>query len=218
MVAAGSGTRMKAALPKQFLQLGGKSVLAHSIDAFLRAVPRARILLLVADDHRQKAEAIAASSADPGRIKLVAGGHNRYTSVANGVAELTDPQAIVFVHDGVRCLVTQNLIRLCEKEALEKGSAIPCIPVQDSLRENTGDGLRAVDRSRFSMIQTPQTFRAAWLVEAFRQPFEDSFTDEATVVEKAGFALHFVPGDEENIKLTRPVDLLLAEAILSGRS
>lgn len=217
MVAAGSGTRMGSALPKQFLPLLGKPVLAHSIAVFQQALPEALLLLPVNDEFRDLAAGIAAAAAIPEKIRIISGGHNRYSSVAAGVAEIKDAEAIVFVHDGVRCLVTEDLILRCEQAAIEKDSAIPFMPVHDSLRRRSGNSFTAVDRSDYGTVQTPQTFRAGLLQQAFRQPFDSSFTDEATVVEKAGFPVNFIPGEDANIKLTRPVDLLLAESILAGR-
>ena len=217
IVAAGSGIRMESPTPKQFLLLQNKPVLWHSIAAFQNAFEDIDILLMVSPEYFSAAEQIVISSGYPGKIKLIAGGKTRFESVRNGLANITEKEAIVFVHDGVRCLLSEKLIKNCFAEAEKSGSAVPVIAVQDSLRMRTPGGFEVVDRNKIRIVQTPQTFRASILLKAFEQDYDERFTDESTVIEKSGEAVHFVPGEDYNIKITRPIDLLVAEAILSRK-
>lgn len=217
IVAAGSGIRMESPTPKQFLLLQNKPVLWHSIAAFQNAFEDIDILLVVSPEYFSAAEQIVISSGYPGKIKLIAGGKTRFESVRNGLANITEKEAIVFVHDGVRCLLSEKLIKNCFAEAEKSGSAVPVIAVQDSLRMRTPGGFEVVDRNKIRIVQTPQTFRAGILLKAFEQDYDERFTDESTVIEKSGETVHFVPGEDYNIKITRPIDLLVAEAILSRK-
>jgi 2-C-methyl-D-erythritol 4-phosphate cytidylyltransferase len=149
----------------------------------------------------------------PGII-LVKGGETRFHSVKNGLDQVPE-YSVVFVHDGVRPLVSVALIRACYEAALESGSAIPAIDMKDSVRElYKEEENRAVDRERFKIIQTPQTFLSELILPAFALPYDPLFTDEATVVEKQGHIIRLVPGEEANIKITRPLDLVIASALL----
>jgi 2-C-methyl-D-erythritol 4-phosphate cytidylyltransferase len=149
-------------------------------------------------------------------FRFVVGGEQRFHSVQRGLAAVEGP-GIVYVHDAVRCLVTPSLIRRCATHAMERGSAIPAVAVRDSMRM-MGEGVAlSVDRERLRAIQTPQTFRADWIREAYTQPYEPAFTDEATVAERKGFKIELVEGEETNIKVTFPLDLVVAEQILSSR-
>ncbi len=152
----------------------------------------------------------------PERIITALGGQTRFHSVKNGL-KLVEENSIVFVHDGVRCLVSPDLIRRCYEAALENGNVIPAIPVNDSIRMQIGDISSMVDRENLFIVQTPQTFFSNQLKKAFEQEFQDFFTDEASVAEKFGIKIHLIAGEDENIKITRPVDLLLAETILENR-
>ncbi|PUZ24795.1 2-C-methyl-D-erythritol 4-phosphate cytidylyltransferase [Chitinophaga parva] len=216
IVAGGSGVRMGSAVPKQFLQLAGKPVLAHTLQAFAQAYEDLEIILVLPAAHFAQAATILQHFPDAGRVQVIAGGETRFHSVKNGLDQVKD-DAVIFVHDGVRPLVTPALIRRCYEAALQHGSAIPVIPVKDSIRVLQENGNAAADRERFRIVQTPQTFTAAVLVPAFERPFDPLFTDEASVVEMAGHAIHLVEGDPENIKITQPHDLVIAEALLRGR-
>lgn len=218
IVAGGSGTRMGTALPKQFLDLAGKPVLYHTLRAFVDAVPDVH-LVLVLPAHQLSYAQMALQSFGDERVdvELVAGGETRFHSVQNGLRSVAK-EALVAVHDGVRCLATPNLIRRCFAQAQELGSAIPAIPVADSIREISGEESRPIDRSRLRAVQTPQTFRASVLLPAYRQNWREDFTDEATVVEAFGHRIHLIEGERANLKITTPDDLILAEAILAHRA
>lgn len=213
IVAGGSGLRMGTALPKQFLPLYGKPVLWYSLTTFLDAWPDLEIILVLPQVHFRTGEEIVATTADPARIRITVGGDTRFHSVKNGLDCINEP-SIVFVHDAVRCLVTTSLIHRCHEATLEKGNAIPAIQPIDTLRIETPNGSQLIDRQHVRIIQTPQTFYSDIIKKAFAQPYDTSFTDEASVVEKLGVAIHLIEGEASNIKITRPLDILVAETIL----
>jgi len=217
IVAGGSGTRMGSAVPKQFLELSGKPVLWHTVNAFAGAFPDIHIVLVLPEAHFDYVRPWLPDFDTRAAVTLVKGGETRFHSVKNGLNEVKTP-AVVFVHDGVRPLISTALIRSCYEAALEKGSAIPVIDMKDSIRQLEGEGNKAVDREQFKIIQTPQTFLSEWLLPAFSLPYDPLFTDEATVVERQGHRVHLVPGEEANIKITRPLDLTIASALLKERS
>lgn len=216
IVAGGQGTRMGTAIPKQFLDLSGHPVLYHSIKAFVTAIADVHIILVLPQHQISYAQMVLQSFPERIDLTIVAGGETRYHSVQNGLKDIPE-QAIVFVHDGVRPLVTPDLIQRCYKQTLEKGSAIPAIAATDSMRRVTETGSLPLDRSEIRLIQTPQTFRASILLPAMQQPYRAAFTDEATVVEHSGSPVFLVEGEKANLKITTPEDLLVAEALLKAR-
>ncbi len=217
IVAGGSGQRMGAAIPKQFLLLQGKPLLWYSLQTFLHAFEDIKIILVLPADNLTEGEQLAKDLDAVERITVTAGGATRFHSVQNGLKLVSSP-SIVFVHDGVRCLVSPALIQGCYTQALEKGSAIPAVAATDSIRILGGDGHTVADRNLVRIIQTPQTFQSDILLPAFKQDFSEGFTDEATVVEAFGKPVFLIEGEYSNIKITRPVDLLVAEKILAERS
>jgi 2-C-methyl-D-erythritol 4-phosphate cytidylyltransferase len=218
IVAGGSGQRMGTAVPKQFLLLRGKPLLWYTLNTFLQSFEDMQIILVLPSSYLSEGERIRQLfSGMAARIIVTAGGETRFHSVQNGLQLVTEP-SVVFVHDGVRCLVSQELIQNCFQQALEKGSAIPAVMATDSIRILTENGHLVADRNQIRIIQTPQTFQSGILLPAFTQPYEDAFTDEATVVERSGRNVFLIGGEYENIKVTRPTDLLVAEKILAERS
>ncbi len=213
IVAGGSGLRMGSSLPKQFLLLRDKPVLYYTIKAFLDAYDDMQVILVLPVNFTDMGQEIIDAWFDKDRIRITAGGDSRFQSVKNGL-ELIDDEAIIFVHDGVRCLVSGDLIQRCYEAAVETGSAIPAIGSKDSVRIITEEGNDAVDRQLVRLIQTPQTFHSKILKPAFQIDFKDKFTDEATVVEAFGMKVTLVEGEERNIKITTPGDLMLAEHFL----
>lgn len=203
-------------VPKQFLLLKQKPVLLHTLDVFLKAFDDMQIILVVASEYVNDAKTISRSSVSPKKITITVGGETRFHSVKNGLAHVPE-DAVVFVHDGVRCLLSEKLIMRCYYAALEKGNAIPSVRPVDSLRVETHNGNVVIDRDKVHIIQTPQTFDSKILKAAFMQGYQESFTDEATVVEEMGERINLVEGEENNIKITRPIDLVIAESILSER-
>lgn len=215
IVAGGSGSRMGNEIPKQFLPVAGVPVLIHTVRAFLAAYPDLQIILVLPSEHIQKGHELAAAYFPDNPILLATGGKTRFDSVRSGLSLVT-PEAIVFVHDAVRCLISVSLIRRCYDQALAEGSAVPVVPLKDSIRKITDAGSEVVNRETLRAVQTPQTFKGELLIKAFETPYQDGFTDEATVVEFAGGKISLVEGEEANIKITYPSDLLLAEQFFGG--
>jgi 2-C-methyl-D-erythritol 4-phosphate cytidylyltransferase len=215
IVAGGSGVRMGTDTPKQFLLLNNKPVLWHTIHSFLTAYNDIKIILVLPQEHLEKGEILRNNfTNDKNNIQIVAGGQTRFHSVQNGL-KLVKKNAIVFVHDGVRCLLTKDLITRCCEQAMQLGSAIPAVAATDSIRMLEGAHHKVANRNDVRMIQTPQTFLSNILLAAFEQPYNEIFTDEATVVEANGQAVFLCEGDYNNIKITRPVDLLVAHNYLT---
>jgi 2-C-methyl-D-erythritol 4-phosphate cytidylyltransferase len=215
IVAGGNGTRMNSNLPKQFLLLNGKPVLYYTIDTFLKAYNDLKIILVLPEEFIAAGKEIIDAYFDSSRITITEGGRTRFHSVQNGL-QLINEECIIFVHDGVRCLLSKQLVQRCYTAAIEKGSAIPVIDCKDSVRIVKGDNNEAVERSNIKLVQTPQTFHSKILLPAYKIDFKDKFTDEATVVEAFGLKVHLMEGEENNIKITKPTDLLIAEKLLEG--
>src|SRR5688500_15792908 len=174
IVAGGSGERMGTLIPKQFLDLLGKPLLHYAIMAFRRAFPDITIILVVPQAHMTRGHALAGDPAYGGAVRVVTGGQTRFDSVKNGL-KAVDRESIVFVHDGVRCLLSDSLITRCYNKAILEGNAIPAIPATDSIRISSGDDNEPVDRTKVHLVQTPQTFRSDLLLTAFKQEFDPSF-------------------------------------------
>jgi 2-C-methyl-D-erythritol 4-phosphate cytidylyltransferase len=217
IVAGGTGQRMGTALPKQFLAIEGKSILLHTVDQFVSAFSDIHFVIVLPETYIQDGKALIVASGITQEFQFVAGGDTRFQSVKNGLTQV-DPDSIVFVHDSVRCLLTPDLIQRCYEQALEKGSAIPAVASTDTIRITEGTKHHLVNRENVMMIQTPQTFKAAILKEAFEQAYQPAFTDEANVLEASGTEVYMIDGEYENIKITRPLDLAIAEYILGKRA
>lgn len=213
IVAGGSGSRMGSDLPKQFMLVKEKPVLYYTLQVFLDAYSDIQVILVLPAEYTDMGQEIIDAYFDKDRIRITAGGQTRFHSVQKGLA-LIEGESIIFVHDGVRCLITKELIYRCYKKALETGTAIPAIVSKDSIRLLNEEGNEAFDRNKVMLIQTPQTFHSKILLPAFQIDFKDKFTDEATVVEAFGIKVSLVQGEENNIKITRPLDLIIAEQVL----
>jgi 2-C-methyl-D-erythritol 4-phosphate cytidylyltransferase len=219
IVAGGMGTRMGNPIPKQFLLLNERPVLYYTIKTFLESFEDLQIILVLPDEYTDLGKEIIDAFFDYSRIQLASGGETRFHSVQNGLKQVTR-ESIVFVHDAVRCLVTSSLIHRCYENAMETGSAVPATRCKDSVRllnEEENDN-EVLDRSKVVMVQTPQTFHSRILQPAFEIDFKERFTDEATVVEAFGLKISLLEGEENNIKITTPRDLLVAEALLATGS
>lgn len=216
IVAGGTGTRMGSAIPKQFLEVNGKPILYYSIKAFLETFEDLKVILVLPLDYTDLGKEIIDAWFDKSRIRITAGGNTRFQSVKNGLSLIAD-ESVVFVHDAVRCLLTKELVKRCYEQAVKTGSAIPVVATKDSIRLLTDEGNEALDRNKVMLIQTPQTFHSKILLPAFQIDYKDQFTDEATVVESFGMKVSLVEGEENNIKITRPLDLIVAEKILEER-
>ena len=214
IVAGGRGTRMGGPQPKQFLELAGRPVLMHTLEAFDRWDASARLIVVLPEDQIETWKRLCEAHVF-GRIhRVVAGGETRFHSVRNGLGAVAS-DGLIAVHDGVRPLVAPSVIAACFAAAADGGAAVPVVPVVESVREVDADGgSRPVDRTRLRVVQTPQVFRADVLRAAYCLPYDPRFTDDASVVEASGVAVRLVPGNRENIKLTTPMDLLLAEQLM----
>lgn len=213
IVAGGSGSRMNAVVPKQFLLLGNKPILCHTIAAFLKADPSFEIIVVLPETHLLEAKDMLQQYFPQHIFTTTTGGHSRFASVKNGLRQIKEP-CVVFVHDAVRCLLTPDLIHRAYDHALQYRSAIPVIASKDSVRLVNDQNSEALDRSSVRLVQTPQTFQSEILLSAFQQEEQPQFTDEASVVEAMGIPVHLVNGEENNFKVTYPVDLQLAELLL----
>lgn len=212
-VAGGSGTRMGSSLPKQFMDLGGKPVLQRTIDRFREVFPGIKVITVLPKSHFDTWKRLCDATQFICPQILVEGGLTRFHSVQNALAKVPDG-ALVFIHDGVRPLVSPQLLRKMADAMGECGALIPVVPVVDTLRSRK-KGEPAPDRSSVEAVQTPQVFRSELIKKAYTQAYDVSFTDDASVAEAAGIPVSTIEGERFNLKLTTPDDLVLAEAILS---
>ncbi len=217
IVAGGTGKRMSSDLPKQFMMLKGKPVLYYTLRTFLDSYADMQIILVLPGDHIELGREIVDSFFEGNRIQITTGGDTRFDSVKAGL-QLVEKESVIFVHDAVRCLVSKNLIHYCYDSAMLNGSAVPTIPLKDSIRKLKEDGNRAVDRNKYRRVQTPQTFLGSILLPAMMQvDYKEKFTDEATVLESFGIEIHLMEGEDTNIKITTPIDLVIAEKYLERK-
>ena len=207
---------MNSAVPKQFLLLKGKPVLYYTIHTFLQADADMRLILVLPQDHLVAGQEIINTYFPAASIQIVAGGDTRFQSVKNGLS-LVEPDSIVFVHDAVRCLLSVQLIQHCCEAVKIKGAVVPVVSSKDSVRIIEANLNRSVDRNSIQLVQTPQVFLSNILLPAFNVSYQPSFTDEASVVELTGTSIHLIEGEERNIKITHPTDLLLAEYLLQQK-
>lgn len=214
IVAGGKGTRMNHDTPKQFLLLKNKPVLYYTIKTFFEAYHDMEVILVLPDEHIDKGKEIIDGYFDYSRVRLCAGGTTRFHSVKNGLA-LIDEECIIFVHDGVRCLLSKDLVHRCYNVAAETGNAVPVADCNDTVRYISAKGNKILNRNKIKLVQTPQTFHSKILIPAFNIDYKKKFTDEAVVVEAYGIKINLIEGEKTNIKITTPSDLKLAEALLS---
>ena len=210
IVAGGAGVRMGTTVPKQFLLLHGRAVVWYTLRPFLSADSDMQVVLVVPEAHLETAVELIKGLAGVERIRLASGGDTRFHSVRNGLEKIKGEESVIFVHDGVRCLVSKELIQRCYEQAVQLGSAIPVIDCPDSVRLAEEVGSKPIDRRRIKLVQTPQTFRSDILLPAYMQDHQEAFTDEATVIEEAGHPVYLIEGERTNIKITTPEDLVMA--------
>jgi 2-C-methyl-D-erythritol 4-phosphate cytidylyltransferase len=207
ITAGGSGLRMGTHTPKQFLEIGDKPILSHTIHSFQRALPEINIVLVLPSDKITYWENQNKAFKVLEKCQIITGGKTRFESVKNGLNAISDRNSLIAVHDGVRPLISSKLIQRVFEGAANNGNAIPVIPIQESLRKMKGTTSKIVDRESYKIVQTPQCFQAQQLLSSFEADYDESFTDEASVVEKAGHEIHLVEGEPMNIKITTPFDL-----------
>ncbi len=213
IVAGGSGKRLGGPVPKQFQTVKGRPLLMWTIEAFHRYAPAMRLIVVLPREHFDIWKALCMGHRFFIQHEVVAGGEQRWHSVKAGL-EKVEGDGLVAVHDGVRPLVSVELIARCFDAADTSAAAIPVVPVVPSIRETTAEGSRALDRSKLLAVQTPQCFHADLLRKAFGQPYDPAFTDEATLVERLGVRVALVEGEENNIKVTTAMDMRLVELVL----
>jgi len=213
IVAGGSGSRMKGDIPKQFIELEGRPILMQTFDVFKNFDSEIEIILVLPKNQTQYWKEICKKHDFDTDYKLAFGGKTRFHSVKNGLS-LIDEEGIVFIHDGVRPLVSKQTIQNCFNATVEYGNALPVVPVTESVRFVDDVGNKSVDRAKYFLVQTPQTFKTIMIQKAYQQDYSDIFTDDASVVEKLGETIHLVEGNRENIKITYPEDLIVAKSFL----
>ena len=206
IVAGGKGLRMGGGLPKQFMPLHGKPVLMHTAEVFYQWNSHAALILVIPEEHADYWKMLCKELNFTIPHRLVMGGETRFHSVRNAL-QMVDPAGLIAIHDGVRPYVSADVITECFRIAEKFGAAIPVIPIFESVREITDSGSHPFDRNKLCIVQTPQVFRADILIKAYKQPYNDRFTDDASVVEASGYNINLVDGNPENIKITTPVDL-----------
>ncbi len=208
IVAGGSGTRMGADVPKQFLRIGGEVILAVTLRKFLPYA--SEVVVVLPSEQRERWEEIVRECHLEGTHKVCNGGVTRFHSVRNGVEALDDCDLIA-VHDGVRPLLSDEMIERGVECASVHGSAVPTVAAVDSFRVLREGRLEIIDRALLRAVQTPQIFDASVLRRAYEAVYDERFTDDASVVEMLGTELHYYEGERGNIKITTPEDLAFAE-------
>jgi 2-C-methyl-D-erythritol 4-phosphate cytidylyltransferase len=219
IVAGGSGTRMQSVVPKQFLLLKGKPVLMHTIEAFYSSAIQPQIIVVLHPDFHTHWQQLCGVHHFGIPHKLVNGGETRFHSVKNGLDIIPDePGTLVAVHDAVRPLANEQIITESYKQASVHGNAVTAVKSRDSIRQLKNGVSVSLLRDQIYLIQTPQTFRLAQIKEAYMQPYSNKFTDDASVVEETGIAINLIEGSYQNIKITFPEDIAVAELLMAGSS
>ncbi|OHX67212.1 2-C-methyl-D-erythritol 4-phosphate cytidylyltransferase [Flammeovirga pacifica] len=213
IVAGGKGLRMGSELPKQFIELKGLPILMHTINKFHEADKTTNIIVTLPKDQKVTWAELVQKHQFSTPHQIVTGGATRYHSVDNALQYIPAHDCVIAIHDGVRPLVSTEVIQESYTQAIQHGAAVPTVPLKESLREITKDGNFAKNRSDFRLVQTPQTFRGDIILHAFENGYQEFFTDDASVAEFNGFAMHLFDGNYENIKVTTPEDLKLGEVL-----
>lgn len=213
ITAGGIGKRMGSEIPKQFLEVAGKPVLMHTIDAFYDYDSRFELLLTLPEQWEEHWKALCEKHHFAIQHRVVVGGEERFHSVKNAINHATGE--LIAIHDGVRPMVSQETIQRVFESAQIHHAAVPVIPVSQSIRKVTQEGNQSLDRNEYFIVQTPQVFTRKILIEAYNQPYDTRFTDDASVVENRGYPIHLVDGNEENVKITTTKDLKLVEHFLN---
>ena len=213
IVAGGSGSRMGSATPKQFLELLGLPILVHTLKKFQQSIADGEIILALPEKEQSTWQSLCETHQFDVPHQIVNGGESRFHSVQNALQKVKE-KSIVAIHDGVRPLVSETVINNCMQSAEKFGAAIPTLPMQDSIRKISDNGNQIADRNQFVLVQTPQCFQSEVILKAYQQEYQNSFTDDASVVEQLGHNIYLVEGNKENIKITTPEDLKMAEVLI----
>ncbi len=214
IVAGGKGLRMGGEIPKQFIPVGGRPILMRTMEAFAAYDPRMKVVLVLPKDQQEYWKELCEEYDFTLPYLLADGGETRFHSVRNGLDKIAvEGEALVGVHDGVRPFVAQEVIARCYETALREKAVVPVIGVVETVRRIVPQGSVTVDRDEYRLGQTPQVFHLSLLRDAYRQPYVPMFTDDASVVEAFGHKVTLVEGNRENIKITTPFDLKVAEVL-----
>lgn len=214
ITAGGSGTRMGASLPKQFMELGNKPVLMHTIDKFYKVTEKSKIIVTLPESEIATWKKLCEKYKFHTPHSVVNGGKTRFHSIKNAVDSIENGNGLVAVHDGVRPFVSDDTIKRCFEMASENKTAIPVIELFDSARILKDGDSEIFDRSLIRLVQTPQVFEFSVIKEAYNLDYSENFTDDASVVESLGYKINLVEGNRDNIKITTQEDMVYAEAIL----
>lgn len=217
IVAGGSGTRMGADIPKQFIALNGEPILMHTLRIFQGVQLVTDIILVLPESQIDFWAELCEKHAFTIKHTVVKGGETRFESVRNGLAKVNSLDCLVAIHDGVRPLVSVDVIENCYKAAEQFGNAIPALKPVESVRLSDSASTYPTDREKVYLVQTPQVFKASIIKKCYETPWQPSFTDDASVVEFSGEKIHLVEGNRENIKITTPLDITIAEALLQNQ-
>jgi 2-C-methyl-D-erythritol 4-phosphate cytidylyltransferase len=213
IVAGGKGLRMGEPIPKQFLPIGSQPILMHTIKRFFKFQSNMHIILVLPEHQKDYWKGLCETFQFKIPHTIASGGTTRFNSVLNGLSHIHNTKGLTGVHDGVRPFVSQGTIANCYAKAKDHGAAIPIIPLVDSIRELEETSSWARPRNNYCLVQTPQVFKTDWLVKAYQQAFNEAFTDDASVVEAAGYKVQLTMGNPENIKITSPFDMVVAQAL-----
>jgi 2-C-methyl-D-erythritol 4-phosphate cytidylyltransferase len=216
IAASGKGLRMNSDTPKQFVEINGKPVIVITLDAFKAFVDTKNTIVVIAKNHQNHWDEIIKNFPEYSDCKIVFGGPTRFHSIKAGLGKIPG-NSLLAIHDAVRPLVNEKVIDVCFKLAEIRGTAVPAVEIEQSVRETTSAGNKAVDRAGLRLVQTPQIFKSEIVKEAYRQVFKEKFTDDATVVENDGHKIFLTKGNKENIKITDQSDLEIATVLLSKK-
>ena len=214
IVAGGSGSRMGSTIPKQFLDLNSKPILMHTIEKMHQSLDHSEIILALPKSEFVTWKKLCQEHQFKVNHQVVEGGNTRFESVSNALKKVNE-QSVIAVHDGVRPLVKNSVMNECMQTAQEKGTAIPVIAIEESLRQKTDSGSVVVNRDEYLIVQTPQCFSSEVLLKAYQQDYSPTFTDDASVVEAMGIEIQLIQGNKENIKITTPEDLKKAQVYIN---
>lgn len=212
IVAGGVGQRMGSVLPKQFLLLNGLPIIINSIKPFIDFDPKIKVVIVLPSSHVNTWHTACKQYIFHVEHEVVVGGETRYQSVKNGLQAVNNSDLIA-VHDSVRPLINNELIKNCFDLAIQKGNAIPCVEVSETVRETFLNGNKQLNRNNIKLIQTPQVFKTRILKKAYELPFSKEFTDDASIVEASGEKIYLLDGLKQNIKITTDIDLKIAECL-----
>lgn len=213
ILGGGVGQRMGSTIPKQFIPLLGKPIIMHTIQNFRDFDPKIEVIVALPEAHITLWKDLCNEFKFGIEHQIVRGGKERFYSVRNALERIPD-DSIVLIHDGVRPLVSHEAIDRVRQRAIEKGNAIPYVDMNESLRKLKADSNKAVKREFYKVVQTPQAFQSSTIKAAYKNRFRKSFTDDASVLEASGVEIEMVYGNLKNIKITRPIDLAIAESLI----